>query len=311
MLRGVQSKIDLIYKLENINAEDGVDIFEIAPILTSFGNLIRSANDVLGSEQEIEVKVKPFKEGSWIAQFLIYGKDVGNVLIDPRTVGVVAYLDWLGLTPEKAVNGVAGIVRFTKGKVGDFKKDKDGTKVTYFNDEGDHIEVSLPEHKLVQSPLVQVNYYNGVIAPLNKFPTASAVSIGLVDQEQEKFTENDKKFFEQYLKTELLEDVDEQISTLQNIYIKPKRGPYSGDEQSYSFIMGETVLWPVTMEDSAFLQKLKSGEIRPYAEDVLLADLEIRQKKDTTNKVVVHYAVIKVKEYIQYERPHQLDIGIE
>lgn len=303
----MQEKVDLVYKLENINAEDGVDIFEIAPILMNFGNLIRSANTVLGGEQEIEVKVKPFKEGSWIAEFLIYGKDLGNVLINPATVGIVAYLDWLGLTPKKQVaHGVSGIIRFTKGKVNNFKKGED--KVTYFNEAGEQIDVSPQEHKLVQSPLIQQNYYDGVIAPLDKFSSATAVSIGLSEQEQEKFTENDKKYFQEYTKAELLEEVDEVVSNLNNVYIKPKRGPYSGDEQSFSFIMGESVLWPVTIEDLEFMQKLKSGEIRPYFQDVLLVDMELRQKRDSTNKVVVHYAITKVREYIQFERPHQLNL---
>jgi hypothetical protein len=306
----VQEKVDLVYKLDNIDASEGVDIFEIAPILMSFGDLIRSANRALGGEQEIEVKVKPFKEGSWITEFLIYGKDAGNILVNPYVMGAEALLAFLGVTPKKAVNGVAGIVRFTNGKVNNFIKSDEEEKVTYINDSGGKLEVSIAEHKLVQSPLVQANFYAGVIAPLEKFPTAGSVSIGLEEDNFESFTLADKPFFQEYLRTELLEDVEENISVLKGVYLKPKRGPYSGNEQDYSFIMGENnVLWPVTIEDEKFVSKLKAGDIRPYSQDVLRVNLEIRQKKDSTNKIITHYAITEVLEYIQYERPHQLELG--
>ncbi|MEI9913889.1 MAG: hypothetical protein WDN66_02690 [Candidatus Saccharibacteria bacterium] len=311
MIMSVPAKIDLIYKLDDVDANEGVDLFDIAPILMSFGDLIRSANSVLGGEQEIEVKVKPFREGSWITEFIIYGKDVGNVLVNPYSVGAEALLAFLGITPQKALKGVAGIVRFTKGKVNNFTKSEDKDTVTYKNDDGESLEVSQAEHRLVQSPLIQTGYYESVITPLEKFPTANSVSIGLEEQELEKFTAADKPFFKEYLDTELLEDVEENVSTLRGVYLKPKRGPYSGNEQDYSFIMGENnVLWPVTIEDGNFLGKLKSGEIRPYSQDVLKVNLEIHQKRDSTNKVITNYSVIEVLEYIQYEKPHQLKLEL-
>lgn len=95
------------------------------------------------------------------------------------------------------------------------------------------------------------------------------------------------------------------------MFVKPKRGPYSGDEKAYSFVMGDTVMWPVTMEDEAFLAKLKSGEVRPYSEDVLKVDLEFHQKKDSNNKVTTSYSITKVIDYIKYEKPKQIDLRID
>lgn len=308
MLMVVPSKTNLIYKLDDINANEGVDIFQIAPVLMSFGDLIRSANKVLGGEQEIEVKVKPFQEGSWIAEFLLYGRDVGNVLINPYVIGIEALLSFLGVTPAKAVSGVAGIVRFTKGKVNNFTKSEDGKTVTYKNENGEALDVSIAEHRLVQSPLVQTSFYESIIEPLDKFPSANSVSVGILEQDQEKFTNTDKPYFKEYVRTELLEDVEENVSVSAGVFLKPKRGPYSGNEQDYSFIMGENVLWPVAIEDENFVTKLRSGEIRPYSEDVLKVNLQIRQKKDSTNKVITSYAITEVLEYIQYEKPHQLNL---
>ncbi|MBP9797570.1 hypothetical protein KBC70_00290 [Candidatus Woesebacteria bacterium] len=309
----MNEKIQLIYKLESISADDGVDVFEIAPILMSFGELIRSANEVLGYEKRIDVKVKPFREGSWITEFVLQNHSINGVLNFLHTHDgeeIMLLLAFLGLDVRSGISGVAYIIRFTKGLVTNFHKNDDQKTVTYTNSNGEELVVTLPEHKLVQSPLIQINYYNSIVSPLDKFPTATAVGIK-VNQSghtEQTFTQDDKSYFEKYAGTELLEDVDENISTMQSIYIKPKRGSYSGEEKAYSFIMGDSVLWPVTIEDEKFLEKLRNGEIRPYSEDVLKVNLEIRQKKDSKNKILAAYVITHVIEYIKYEKPKQLKI---
>ena len=71
--------------------------------------------------------------------------------------------------------------------------------------------------------------------------------------------------------------------------------------------MGENnILWPVTIVDNNFLNKLKSGEIRLFSEDVLKVSLEIKQRKDAANRIQTSYAIIHVLEYIKFEKPRQL-----
>ncbi|MGI6318467.1 MAG: hypothetical protein ACOX1J_07075 [Dethiobacteria bacterium] len=306
--------VDVIYQLENINAEEGIDVFEIAPVLMHFGELIRSANTVLGYEQKIDIRIKPFKEGSWITQFVLENAYISNLLSylqSKEGTDLLLLLAFLGLNNiREGIVGVAGIIRFTKGVVSNFIKSKDGNKVTYINEKGEKLTVSLAEHKLVQSPLIQNNYYNCTIAPLDKFPSATAVTVKVnkEGEPEQKFTQADKPAFDAYIKSELLEDVEDNVVESKGIFVKPKRGSYSGTEQAYSFIIGDTTLWPVAIEDEIFLNNLRSGDIRLYAEDVLKVDLEVRQKKDSTNKVRTSYAITKVLEYIKYEKPKQLNM---
>jgi hypothetical protein len=308
-------KSELIYKLDGIDADDGVNIFEIAPILMSFGDLIRSANDVLGLEYKIDVKVKPFKEGSWITEFVLQSNIVNDLLNYIHTQegnNVLTLLALLGLDAKTGIHGVANIIRFTKGNVSAFIHKGDGEKVEYINEKGEKITVSLAEHKLIQSPVIQINYYNSIVSPLDKFPSASSVStkINKEGSTEQVFSEKDKECFETYAKTELLEDVEENVSTLNKVLLKPKRGSYSGEEKAYSFIMGDnSTLWPVSIEDEDFLNKLQNGEIRPYTEDILKVNLEIRQKTDSKNKIMTHYSIKKVLDYIKYEKPKQLNLG--
>ncbi|GFN35838.1 hypothetical protein [Tepidimicrobium xylanilyticum] len=304
------SRVDLIYKLENVDAEDGIDVFEIAPILMQFGELVRNANNVLGFEQKIDIKVKPFKEGSWITEFILQNTPMQNLinyLQSKQGQELILILSLLGLNIKDGIKGVAGIIRFTKGLVSNFKINKNNT-VTYYNEKGEKIEVSMEEHKLVQSPLMQNNYYNCTIAPLEKFPNTTAVSfkINKEDTHEQKFTYADKEAFEEYAASELFEDVEDNVTTMNGVFVKPKRGSYSGTEKSYSFVIGENVIWPVTIEDEDFLKSLQSGDIRLYSEDVLKVDLEIRQTKDSNNRVRANYAITKVNEYIKYEKPKQI-----
>jgi hypothetical protein len=307
-------KTQVIYKLEGINAEDGVDIFDIAPILMHFGELVKVSSAALGLEQKVDVKIKPFREGSWITDFILQHKDsvtgLFHYLKGSDGQDFLILMQLLGLSAKDGITGLAGIIRFTHGKVSNFIKNNDGETVTYVSPTGEKMKVSMPEHRLVQSPLVQNNYYHCVVVPFDKFPTASAVKFETPENSSEQtFTEKDKPFFEEYARTELLEDVEENVSMLNGVYLKPKRGSYAGEEKAYSFVMGENnVLWPVTIDDEAFIRRLSAGDLRLYSEDVLKVELEIRQKKDATNRVLTTYSIKKVLEYTRYEKPKQLGI---
>lgn len=170
----------------------------------------------------------------------------------------------------------------------------------------------MSEHTLVQSPLIQNNYYNAVIVPLDKFPNASGVTVRVNKKEyaEQRFTTEDKPAFDKYVKSELNEEVEENVSTMSGVYLKPKRGSYSGDDKAYSFIIGDNnVLWPVAIEDEAFISELQSDEIRLYFEDILKVNLEIRQKKDSHNKIKSRYVITEVLEYFKYEKPKQINLN--
>jgi len=306
------SKAQVVYKLNGINADDGVDVFEIAPVLMHFGELIRSANKILGYEQKIDIKVKPFREGSWITDFVIQqtqNTHLLNYLKGCDGQDLLLLMSFLGLNVKEGISGLIKIIRFTKGVVSNFRRNENGEKITYTSPTGEKLEVSMAEHKLVQSPIIQNNYYNCTVTPFNKFPSTTEVSFKTADNDnfEQVITKEDIADIETYAREELLAEIDDNITVLDGVYLKPKRGSYSGEEKAYSFIMGDTnVLWPVTIDDEAFLQKLHSGEIRLYSEDVLKVNLEIRQKKDQDNKIAASYSIKSVIDYIEFDKPKQM-----
>lgn len=304
------SKIEYVFKLDGVDSENGVDIFEIAPILMSFGELIKISAEILGYDKKINVKVKPFREGSWITDFVFQPdspvSSLLNYLKDSDGQDLMLLFSFLGLNAKEGVVGVMNILRFTKGKVTNFHKKENG-KIEYTMPDGGKFEVSIEEHRLVQSPLVQVNYFNSVIIPLKRFPDASRVSIYEGSEENGLYvTQQDVEIFETYLGETLLEDVEENVQKLPNVYIKPKRGSYSGEDKAYSFYMGESILYPTSIEDLKLLEKLKDGSLRLFHEDVLKVDLEIRQKKDYQNKILNSYVITNLIEYIEFKKPQQI-----
>jgi len=306
--------MQIIYKLNGVNAEDGVDVFEIAPVLMHFGELIRSSNKILGYEQKIDIRVKPFREGSWITDFVIQQTQVSHLLNYLKAANgqdLMLLLAFLGLSVKDGVVGLIGIIRFTKGFVSNFKRVEGSDKITYISPSGEELEVTMAEHRLVQSPIIQNNYYNCTITPFEKFPATTEVSFTTTNDEnfEQIITKEDVEAIETYGRSELTAETEDNITTLKGVYLKPKRGSYSGEEKAYSFIMGDSnVLWPVTIDDEEFLKRLHSGEIRLYSEDVLKVDLEIKQKKDAENKISTSYSIKLVTEYIKFEKPKQLEI---
>lgn len=80
----------------------------------SFGELIRSANEVLGLDNKIDVKVKPFKEGSWVTDFILQSNvvaDLLNYLNSSEGNNVLTLLAFLGLDMKTGIHGIADIFR--------------------------------------------------------------------------------------------------------------------------------------------------------------------------------------------------------
>lgn len=310
----IMAKYNVIYRIDGVDADEGVDIFEIAPVLTEFGELIKNTNDILGYDQKISVRVKPFEKGSWLTQFLLentVSQNLLNYASSDEGQKLALLMGLLGIGGVQvagyAVMGVAKIIKFTRGKVSNFEKNSESGKVRYFSPDGSYVEVTIPEHKLVQSPIIQNNFYNCTVGAIDNIESARSVRL-TTDSETTDFDDNMIEAMREYKKSDLQEEMDETVSTLSGVFIKPKKGSYSGDHKAYSFFMGETNIYPVSIEDEGFLQRLKNGEARLFCEDILLVNLEVIQKKDSNNRLSSHYVIKEVLEYIPHKSLDQMSI---
>ena len=120
----------------------------------------------------------------------------------------------------------------------------------------------------------------------------------------------DLQSFEEYNKTEL-DDDSNKIENVTTLYIKPERGSYSGGERQYTFIAGkDNKLYPTTIQDEDFINKLKVGEIRLFHEDILYVRLRTQQKlSKRTGKITNEYFIEKVLEYTSKKAMDQQSLG--
>lgn len=277
----------LIYKLEGIDPKNGIDIFEIIPTLENLGLLVKEAGKISLEVDDLEVKVKPFKEGSFEIDLLL--KSTVNLFNGPEVSAAINIITLLGLG--------YGTIKFVKGKVNQFKKTKNN--ITYYSEDGFKLEVDKKTHDFIQNEAVQKAISGSIATPIQNIDGVNGISLQTDGYEERiHIDREDLDLLETYSKIEL-EDESKNIENRAIIYVKPARGSYSGEEKQYTFIAGkDNKLYPTTIQDESFIKKLKSGEVRLFHEDVLLVQMLSKQKiSRKTGKLSNEYIIEKVLEY--------------
>jgi len=107
-------KIDLIYKL-NGDFEDGIDVFELAPVLLSIGQLISESQKILYPDRPpLAVNVRPFKEGSFDIQIILHPvsniQKILDIIRSPGGSDIKELLQYIGLIiPTVGAVGAGGV----------------------------------------------------------------------------------------------------------------------------------------------------------------------------------------------------------
>lgn len=306
---------ELEYKLNGLDRDAGVDVYEIAPVMMRFGDLVRAAAAEMEMQGEIDVRVKPLREGSVVIDFVLNLGPVQSLLAflatpDGQRIEHLLYLIFgIGVPATTAVVGggvwVTKVIRHVKGDVTQFEALPDGN----FSYEGMTVQGDI--HTLIQSPNVQINLYGASVGPLDRFPGIDSVAVRMGDS-SETFTEGDRDAFTRYAKAELdVESVD-TVSVVNDVYLRPHRGSYDGERSRYTFLLDGNTLWPVTIKDENLLADLESGAVKFHGLDLLRVNMEWHQRKNVkTNAVTTRYVITEVVEYTPYRRPEQTTLPIE
>lgn len=62
----------LVYRFVDVALEEGLDAKDLAKFLNQFDGLIKEVAKESGTLENTTIKVRPFKEGSFIAEFVIH-----------------------------------------------------------------------------------------------------------------------------------------------------------------------------------------------------------------------------------------------
>ena len=313
-----KEKINIVYKFNNVSADEGIDVFEAGPLLTSLGELIKEANRLVGNHpRDIGINIKPVEPGSFIQELIIYApswyQDITTLVNQSSAQDLKQVLEWIGLIGG-GVGTVGGslfwLIKKTKGKWTRIEE-AGPNQYKYFTGDDQSITVNGPVHSLVQSQVIQKTVNNVFYTiPKNIDPDDMSISTYEVNDpgSAQTFDPDDIESFGRYAGQELSDvgkDVNESTATL---YLKPKQGSYKGDKGPYSFLNGRDVVSPVSIEDSDFLQQLAAGTVRLHTDDALQVRLRTVQKIDRNNDIYTHHYIEKVLDYRKAEHVRQTDM---
>lgn len=293
-----------------------VDVYEIADVMCAFGDVVQEALKATGHDGTLKVNVKPFKEGSFITEFVLtYGGDAVSLFNTPEVNALANIVTILGFSGISA-HTLPKVIRKVSGHINEFRDNGDGT-YTYGKGD-DALTVGSDVHAVVQSPKVAKPYKRTVIGPLVNIDKSINVTIQSKEdsvkgesQAGTTFTSADEaslSMYEHVAVDGVPEEHEETTTVSHGIMLSPIKGPYDGGENGYTFKSGDNTYRSVQIHDLEFRMKLESGKVRFMNRDVLKADLQVTQSVARNGSISNSYMILKVHDYRPYEPPDQASI---
>jgi hypothetical protein len=292
------ARIDFVYELCG-DLKD-VNVFELAPTLSSLGTLFQEASRTLFPDgAPVETRVRPFRKGSFLVDL-----GVGTI---PEAAGLLAALGPTGLHQLVEVLTDLGFL-WSKGKNGVLKVmevlGKKPTKVEKlpkgryrYKTEDTSIDVDGNVHNLLQNPTININIYDSLAKPVER-GTAKEVKVRQRGSRRQpvKITKTKVPAIKEFASGPLPGTQEER--TVENetvVFLNPARGPFYADGHQWGFRNGNQTI-PATIKDKNFLEKYGRGDYRLNHADLLKVRLKEKQKIVGTEVKSTSYEILEVLE---------------
>lgn len=313
MGRFTLERCEVVYRLEGVDPDEGVDVYELVPYLNKFDDLVRETIRQTGYSGEVSVKVRPFKEGSFVTEFVING-GLTDLFSGRQATAIANALGILGFFGFSAAS-IPKVVKSVRGKIDDFRKNGDGTYT--YGSGAEAVTVDEVTHDIVQSPKIADLYGHVAVGPINKFDGAvQRVDIYGRDDDADddglsagaSFTADDAGDYSIYARDAELAaaaSFTENEYVNHGVWLRPLSGSYGGAEGGYTFLFGEgdsAVKYKhVMMDDESFRKRLETGEVRLNASDLVCVDLAVIQTVRRDGKTKTAYRILHVSDYRSFE----------
>lgn len=316
--RFVVERREVVYRLGGVDPDEGVDVYDLVKYLSKFDDLVRVTVREAGYDGELKIKVRPFKEGSFITEFIVESGIV-DFLTSANVDAVLKAIEILGFCYGGA-KSIPKVVRKVRGAVDRFKDNGDGS-YTYGKGD-DAVTVDEATHRAMQNPTVAELCRDVAIGPVAEFNGAvQQVNIYLRDQGEEdgglsegaSFSREDAGDLNVYARTAASSDeldISETSYVNHGIWLRPLAGSYGGAERGYTFQFGagdDVITYKsVRIEDKRFLDELADGTVRFNSGDLIQVDLEVTERKTRSGKAKKpSYRILKVTDYRPLDLPRQ------
>ncbi len=300
---GESESIDLIYKV--LGKPSDVDVFELARVLDSFGNVAREAYHVVSKDEgELVVKVKPFERGSFIMDVGLYVKNNPGVLFLMAHADLMKYakdtLEAIGFikdAKDKTASLIELLRRLKNGKPEKVEK-KGPDQYEYHSGDNSVIPVNSTVHTLYNNPVIQ-NMTVNIYAPAERESVDGILTYlkGAGVETSVKVQKDDVKAIRAYSNPDLQLKPPEVLEDTTIKMLSPKSGSYGQTTGTWSFtITGTKRIVKAKIIDENFLRQYSNGIIRFYQGDRL--KVKLHEKQIIADKAKMEYEIVEVLEYV-------------
>lgn len=180
--RFVVERREVVYRLGGVDPDEGVDVCDLVKYLNKFDDLVRLTVREAGYDGELKIRVRPFKEGSFITEFIVESGIV-DLLTSQNVDAVLNAIEILGFCYGGA-KGIPWIVRKVRGAIDRFVDNGDGS---YTYGKGDNaVTVDEATHRAVQNPTIAELYRDVAVGPVAEFNgTVQQVNIYMRNPKEE------------------------------------------------------------------------------------------------------------------------------
>ncbi len=307
----MSQKVNFIYKLEGKDISEGFDVFELAPILLSVGELIKESNKILNpGGKDLAVNVKPFQKGSFILDIVLFAQNNFQQIIgfvnNDNVKQIKEILEWIGIIGGTTYTGGKSLIWLVKqlnGKPRIVEQIKPN-EVRYTGEGGNTYTVNTKVYQLFSNSKIQNFVYSAYGKPLES-SNVDSVECYIQDEKEktkEVFEKEIAKSLKNYSEAPLLSLVaEEEIINSTDVFVSPKRGSFDADPRQWSFRLGGTgeQILKATIKDENFLNKYKSNQIRLHYTDVLKVRL-IQKLKKIDGNINMDATVNEIEKVLEY-----------
>ena len=312
----MKERCEIVYRMSADASIDGIEVHEVADVMYAFAEAVDEAMKLAGEQGVLKVNVRPFRQGSFVTEFVLtYTQPVVNLFSSPEgnaLANILAALGFLGVSAKT----VPATIRRVKGRIDKHHRNDDGT---YTYGEGDDTTtVGETVHRIIQSPKVAKAYKAITVGPIVGINNSINVTIQSRSEAEagdakagSRFDMDDVPDMEMY-ETVAVEGVpgegEDIVSTTNDVVLSPQAGPYDGGKNGYTFRMGDQRIGGVRIHDPDFLLKIERGEVRLMSRDLIVADMETTQTIKSNGRVQCTRVITKVKSYHPFAPAEQLSL---
>ncbi|MGV8081930.1 MAG: hypothetical protein AB2L22_17920 [Syntrophales bacterium] len=305
--------INLVYKLKG-SCEDGVDVFELSPILLYIGKLIHESHKALyPDDKELAINIRPFEKGSFDINIVMYAKDLLQQVLDflnsDTGKNATLLLAYLGFTSQFSGINLMQLISWLKGKKLMSVEPLQSGEIRYNSEDDNYITISKPVDTLYQNCNIRNYIFPAVGRPLEIKGVDSVESFIKQDEETTKviYDKGIVPAIKEYSSREISVHLptDETIENRMTVWVRPVKANLEGGSTSWSFRIGKDQTLTAHITDKNFLEDIKNNVIRLANSDRL--KVEILQKQTVREgDTPTTTEITKVIEYVK--GPEQLKI---